>query len=122
MVENIPRGPYGRGVHLVSMPVKEWRKSLRDGIPASAIIRGELSNIITESIVGVSRWLLNDPRCTRTESFFLCWATIEAVYWQLADRMESRMVRRCLECRRFFVARDKRQDYCPPLPGATRSR
>lgn len=121
-IEGVQRGPYARGVHLFTMSTRDWRKSLQDGVPASALIRRNLSDIISENIAGVRRWLVTDPHCTRSESFFLCNAMIEAVYWQLADRMEAKMVRRCLECRRFFVSRDKRQQYCPPLPGSSRSR
>lgn len=121
-VESVPRGPYAWGVQLGFLPIKEWRQSLRSGITPSAIIRQSLCNLITENVAGVRRWLVTDPHGSRAESFFLCSATIEAVYWQLADRMEARMVRRCAECQRFFVARDKRQQYCPPLPGSTRSR
>jgi len=121
-VENVPRGPYAWGVRLGFLPIKDWRQSLRSGVGPSAIIRQSLCNLITENMAGVRRWLVTDPHGSRAESFFLCSAMIEAVYWQLADRMEARLVRRCVECRRFFVARDKRQQYCPPLPGSTRSR
>ena len=121
-VETVPRGPYAWGVRLGTLPVKEWSQILRTGAAASAIIRLALCDLINENIAGIRRRLVTDPRGSRTESFFLCSATIEAVYWQLADRMEARMIQRCSECRRFFVARDKRQQYCPPLPGSTRSR
>ena len=66
--------------------------------------------------------MMTGPIGSRAESFFLSQATIEAVYWQLADKIEAKMILRCSECRRFFVARDKRQQYCPPLPGSARSR
>ena len=121
-LEDVPRGPYAWGVHLCTLPVKEWRQSLRTGVRASAIIRLALCHLVNENIAGIRRWLVTNPHASRAESFFLCSATIEAVYWQLADRMEARMIQRCAECQRFFVARDKRQQYCPPLPGSTRSR
>lgn len=120
--EGVERGPYAWGIRLGNVPVKEWRHSLKKGVPASAIVRLALCNIITENITGIRRWLVSDVHGSRAESSFLCNGTIEAVYWQLADGMEAKDVRRCLECRRFFLARDKRQQYCPALPGSTRSR
>lgn len=120
-VEGIPaRLPFARGVHLFRLPIREWRESLKR-LAASAIIRPQLCHIITENIAGVRREFITDPFNSRADSIFFG-ATIEAVYWQLADKMEARMVRRCDECQRFFVARDKRQRYCPALPGSTRSR
>jgi hypothetical protein len=121
-LEGIPRGPYAWRERLRYLPLKEWRQELRGGAVSSTLIRRSVCDLITENIAGVKRWVLADPRGLRPESSFLCSATIEAVYWQLADRMEARMIRRCAECRRFFAARDKRQQYCPPLPGSTRSR
>jgi hypothetical protein len=121
-VEEVPRGPYAMRDRIVSLPVREWREALRRGTTASAIIRLHLCDLITENIAGVRRWMMTDPIGSRAESFFLPQATIEAVYWQLADKIEAKLIRRCTECQRFFVARDQRQQYCPPLPGSTRSR
>jgi hypothetical protein len=122
-VEGIPaRGPYAWGVRLGALPVKEWNQSLKTGVEASAIIRLAVCDLINENIAGIRRRLVTDPHGFRAESFFLCSATIEAVYWQLADKMESGMIRRCDECKRFFVTRDPRRRYCPALPGSTRSR
>lgn len=121
-VEEVPRGPYAMRHRIVSLPVKEWREALGEGTAPSVIIRQPLCDLITENIAGIRRWMMTDPLGSRAESFFLCHATIEAVYWQLADKLEARMIQRCSECHRFFVARDKRQQYCPSLPGSTRSR
>ncbi len=121
-VESVTRGPYAMRDRIVFLPVREWREALRKGTAPSVIIRRPLCDLITENIAGVRRWLMTDPFGSRAESFFLCQATIEAVYWQLADKMEAKMIQRCAECKRFFVARDKRQQYCPSLPGSTRSR
>lgn len=121
-LEGVTRGPYAMRDRIVTLPVKEWRESLSRGVAPSTIIRRPLSDMITENIAGIRRWLITDPFGSRSDSFFLHTGMIEAVYWQLADKMEAKMVRRCAECKRFFVARDKRQQYCPPLPGSTRSR
>jgi hypothetical protein len=122
-LESVPRGPYAVRDQIVPLPVKEWRAHLEEGrLRPSIIIRHPVCNLITENIAGVRRRLITDPLGSRSESFFFPAATIEAVYWQLADKMEVKMIQRCAECRRFFIARDKRQHYCPPLPGSTRSR
>lgn len=121
-VEGVMRGPYAVRDQISSLPVNEWRQALREGVGPSIIIRRTVCDLITENISGVHRRLVTDPSGMQSDSLFLCNATIEAVYWQLADKMEAQMVRRCAECRRFFVARDKRQQYCPPQPGSTRSR
>jgi hypothetical protein len=118
---DVTRGPYAMRDQIVTLPVKEWREALRNGIAPSVIIRRPLCDLIAENIAGVRRWLITDPHGSRAESFFFG-TTIEAAYWQLADKMEAKMVLRCAECKRFFVARDKRQQYCPPLPGSSRSR
>jgi hypothetical protein len=115
-------GPYAWGATLVGLPTDVIRHELRRGIPAAAIARNYLSRYITENVVGVTRLLNTDAQRTRLASLFTFRGMIEAVYWQLADRAESGGVRRCRQCRHFFVARDKRQQYCPPFPGATRSR
>lgn len=122
-LEAVPRGPYAWRDRISYLPLKEWHQALRSGeVSPSALIRRSICDLITENIAGVKRWMLTNPRGSDAESSFLCSATIEAVYWQLADRMEAKMIRRCAECKRFFVARDKRVQYCPPLPGSTRSR
>jgi hypothetical protein len=112
--------PYAKRAQLIRLPVREWRESLKRH-SASVIIRPQLCHLITENIAGVRREFITDPFNSHADSFFFG-STIEAVYWQIADKMEAKMVRRCDECHRFFVARDKRQRYCPALPGSTRSR
>jgi len=113
--------PYARRDQLFELPAREWRKSLRSGAAPSAIIRRELCQIITDNIAGMHREFVIEPGAIEAESFFLC-TTVEAIYWQLADQIETNMVRRCLDCRKFFIARDKRQQYCPLLPGSTGGR
>jgi len=120
-VDDIPRNTTFACRASLIRPVKSWHEDLQSKITPSSLIRVQLSRIITENIAGVRREFVTDPFGSRTDSVFIG-TTIEAVYWQLADKMEARMVRRCEECNRFFVARDKRQQYCPPLPGSTRSR
>jgi hypothetical protein len=117
VLEDVTRGPYAMRDRLVFLPVEDWRES-----EPEAVIRRTLSDLITENTSGIRRWLVTDPTCSQIELAFLCHATIEAVYWQLADKMEAGMVRRCLECRRFFISRDKRQTYRPPIGDSKRSR
>jgi hypothetical protein len=107
-LENVKRGPYSTRDRIISLPVREWRDLLRKGTAPSTIIRRPICDLITENTAGIRRWLISDPLGSRSDSFFLCNATIEAVYWQIADKMEAEMIRRCAECKRFFVARDKR--------------
>jgi hypothetical protein len=123
-IENVPpRGPYAWRENLGPLPIREWHQSLRGRkVAPSVIIRWPVCKLITENIAGVRRWLETDPWGLRAESFFLTNGAIEAVYWQLADGMENGKIQRCVECHRFFIARDKRQQYCPPFPGSTRSR
>ena len=76
---------------------------------------------INRNIQGIQRSLREGAQ-GHSKSFFTFRATIEAVYWQLADLLEGGQVRRCEECGRFFPAKDKRQRYCPPAPDRKRSR
>ncbi|HWA96774.1 MAG TPA: hypothetical protein VG844_19425 [Terracidiphilus sp.] len=114
---------YARGSELCTLPVQSWRKALKRRARASAIIRAQLSHTITENVAGVQRVFLADPFGARIDSLF-SGTVIEAVYWQIGDKMEARTIVRCHDpqCARFFIARDKRQQYCPPLPGSKRSR
>src|ERR1017187_6655100 len=82
--------PYAQRAQLIRLPVREWRESLKRHT-ASAIIRPHLCHLITENIAGVRREFITDPFNSRADSFFLG-VTIEAVYWQLADKMEAKMV------------------------------
>jgi hypothetical protein len=115
-----PRG-YAMRDRIITLPVEDWRGGRKAAAP-SVILRQMLCDLITENVAGVRRWLITDPFGSRADSLFSGQSMIEAVYWQLADKMGAGMIRRCAECQRFFVARDKRVQYCPPLPGATRSR
>jgi hypothetical protein len=94
---------------------------LRNTTSAIHVLRQRLSFIITGNIAGVTRSLLLS-RSGTVSSLLTFRAMIEAVYWQLANRLEGGGVRRCLSCGGFFLSRDKRQQYCPPHPGSTRSR
>jgi hypothetical protein len=122
VLENAGRGPYAWSSELVYLPTDSIRHELQKRTPASAIARNYLSRYITENIVGVTRILNTDAHRTRLASLFTFRAMIEVVYWQLTDRAEYGGVRHCAQCKHFFVARDKRQQYCPPFPGSTRSR
>jgi hypothetical protein len=122
-VETTTSGPYAwrLGVGKLSTKFAQSTLETRPQLHAG-IARGWLRNFITDNIAGISRRMDMDAYGTRLVSFFSFRAMIETVYWQLADKAESGGIRRCLECKRFFVARDKRQQYCPPFPGASRSR
>jgi hypothetical protein len=115
-------GLYAFGRQLVNLPTDHIRDALKRNVPAAGLARLYIGRYITENILGITRRLQTNPQLTRVASAFVFRAMIETVYWQLANRLESGGVRRCAECRRFFIARDKRQQYCPPFPGSTRSR
>jgi len=121
-LEQVSPGPYAMGLGLFNLPVDDIHWGLKHDIPAAALVRQHISRIVSENIADVRRFLFTDMRCTRIESFISFHGMIEAVYWQLADRIDGGGIRRCLACKEFFVARDKRQQYCPPFPGSTRSR
>ncbi len=80
-----------------------------------------LRHLLNPNIQGVRRKLYQGAQ-GRSRSFFSFQAMIEAVYWQLVYRLEQGGIRRCEECGRFFVARDRRLRYCPAPTGTLRSR
>ena len=121
-VETTRPGPYIWGQRIGKLPTRFTDHSLKKNVPPAAIARNWLTRLITDNIQGITRRLSTDAYGSRLASYFSFKAMIETVYWQLADRVEGGGVRRCLECRRFFLTRDKRQQYCPPYPGSTRSR
>lgn len=117
------RGPYAWGLIVAGLPDKFTKHTLKIHPQGhAAIARGWLSNFITDNIAGIRRRLQEDAYGSRLASYFGFGAMIQTVYWQLADTIERGGIRRCRSCQRFFLARDKRQQYCPPFPGATRSR
>lgn len=129
-LEQFPDGPYALLEKIIeidlrcdiSPPKNETEKKLRGHVKASHVARIEVCKFVSYNIERVGRRLLTDRFATKIDSYISFHAMIEAVYWQLADRIEGGGVRRCLACKQFFVARDKRQQYCPPWPGSTRSR
>jgi hypothetical protein len=122
-LEIIKPGPYAAEARIVNLPsAAHINRMLKENVPASAIVRRFIGTLITENIVRVRRRMSLDMFGTRIDSSLYFPAMIAAVYWQLADRLEGGGIRRCLGCKEFFVARDKRQQYCPAWPGSTRSR
>ena len=79
-----------------------------------------LRSLINPNIREVALQLYEAPQ-GKSQTFFRFRAMIEVVYWHLANALERGEVRRCAECRRPFIATDRRQRFCPP-PGAGRSR
>ncbi len=79
-----------------------------------------LRSLINPNIREVAFQLYEAPQ-GKSQFFFHFRAMIEVVYWHLANALEGGKVRRCAECRRPFIATDRRQRFCPP-PGAGRSR
>jgi hypothetical protein len=135
-VRNKPAGPFAVGYHVaqeITWPriprdrkrAKEYEAHLLDPAAAPTLAAGIVRNYINCNISGIRRDLYTPVSVSpapRGRSKFTFRAMIEAVYWQLADRLERGGIRRCIECGRYFVARDPRQVHCPPFPGAKRSR
>ena len=123
-IQDLPAKGYAAQASMVSLPTDRWRESLRDAARPSELIGFEICNLISSNIRGVERWVDSGygALTANPKTYFVSSSTIEAIYWQLADKIAAELIRRCEGCRRFFIARDKRQTYCPPFPGSTRSR
>lgn len=67
--------------------------------------------LINENIDGVRQAI--EPVGRSEDSFFQYRALIEMAYWHLHNRVMDGKLRRCKECRKFFVRRDKREKFCP---------
>jgi hypothetical protein len=94
----------------------------RDMGLSAGVVRRRVASFITENIRGITRRMETDLLGTRARSLFTFRGMIETIYWQLANKLDQGGIRRCNACRSIFVARDKRQNYCPAFPNATRSR
>ncbi len=113
----LPTGPHGYAGVIRNQEfyaTVNWPK-----FPAATAI-GLANTFLNPNIAGIRRQVFEVRGHAR--SYFTFRAMIEAIYWQLADKLENGGIRRCEECKRFFVARDKRQRYCPPPDGLKRSR
>ena len=124
VIRSLPSGPYACSSDI--MEPEDWatpkcrKEFLKDPVRSAQLIA---SRLINRNIRGINREIFGPVVGLQPKSRFVFRAMIEAVYWQLADKLEQgRGVRRCPECGRFFVARDKRSMYCPPPDGLTRSR
>ncbi len=67
--------------------------------------------LINENISGIR--LALEPVGRSEDSFFEYQALIEMAYWHLHNIVIEGKLRRCKECRNFFVQRDKREKFCP---------
>jgi hypothetical protein len=86
-----------------------------------AAARELVHKLINPNLAGIRRELrLRGDGTSR--SVFAFDAMIDVVYWRLADSVAGDMIRRCEDCRRPFISRDKRNKYCPAAPGVRRSR
>lgn len=116
-LDEFPAGPYGYAGVIRNQGIYatvNWPRH-----PAATAI--EVANMfLNPNIEGIRRKVFEVRG--RARSYFTFRAMIQAIYWQLADKLENGGIRRCEDCKRFFVARDKRQRYCPPPDGLKRSR
>ncbi len=126
VLRSLPSGPYAYSSNIMTQ--EYWATSkckkefLKDPVRSAQLIA---SRLINPNIKGINREISGPDLGLQPKSRFVFRAMIETVYWQLADKLEQgRGVRRCPECGRFFVARDKRSIYCPLAgmsPAAPRS-
>ncbi len=124
VLRSLPSGPYAYSSDIVALEywaTRECKKRfLKEPVRSAQLVA---SRLINPNIKGINREISGPDFGLQPKSRFVFRAMIEAVYWQLADKLEQGSgVRRCPECGRFFVARDKRSMYCPPPDGLTRSR
>lgn len=75
---------------------------------ASKIVR----TLLDENVKGITRKSF-PTKDHQIQSFFRFDALIQVVYWQLFDAAEKGELRRCKQCQAPFIARDKRQRFCP---------
>lgn len=81
-----------------------------------------LKELLNENVKGIRRkaFLTKDPY--KIKSYFHFDALIQVVFWQLFDAAENGEFRRCKQCQAPFIARDKRQRFCPARYGEKESR
>ncbi len=82
-----------------------------------AVARRLLAERLNPNLVGVVRVYDAEAAGPR----FAVRVLVEAIYWELADRLETRTtIRRC-PCGALFFAIDQRQKHCPPREGQRES-
>ncbi len=101
----------------VPIDIIDIRKFLREAGEVTTATQ-VLAALITPNLIGVPRAI--DP--VSGVAVFRFTALVQAVYWLIADRMDSRSLRHCQECGGLFLADDERERYCPPPPGVRQSR
>jgi hypothetical protein len=129
-IETAKTGPYslGKRAPITALPKKEillrldtaakMKSWITPSVEAQQIVR----QFISENIKGIHRTVMPPRPGGRMSTILSYHAMIEVAYWHLANQIDGGGIRKCLECGRYFVSRDKRQQYCPALPGSTRSR
>ena len=125
IISNFPAPPFGLGWRTNHLDFRADYDHYRKFHPAPNAIdhaHSIVDRIINPNISGVSRQFSHRHSRTQSRSTWVFNGMIEAVYWQLADKFEHGGIRRCRNCERTFVARDKRQHFCPPPDGLKRSR
>jgi hypothetical protein len=81
--------------------------------------RSIISTIVNDNLAGVTRRLTWGA--DRATSTFEPASLLDAIYWLLADAVIGHSVKQCgyENCRRFFVARNPKMEFCPSPAGDT---
>lgn len=100
LVDNVVRRPSNGRKHLAPTPEDVARAVRRE--------------IINQNIGGIHRYVSIDEK-GHDRSYFRYTATIEVVYWHLANVIEGGIVKRCEGpgCGGMFIQTDPRQRFCP---------
>jgi hypothetical protein len=81
-----------------------------------AVQRRLVAALLNPNLAGISR----QYGALRGVPEFRCRALIEALYWQLADKLGEFTIRTC-KCGALFFPTDERQKFCPPPDGRNES-
>ena len=85
--------------------------------PPLDVARRIIAELLTPNLAGVTRIYDAQTGAPR----FHVRVLIEAIYWQLADRLDGRHTLRQCPCGALFFAQDARQRHCPPQAGQRES-
>jgi hypothetical protein len=81
-------------------------------------LRGVRRGVHVEDHTNLKSWRGRNDRCV-LKTVFRFQSLLDAIYWLLADAVvgEPGMIRKCLNCGRFFLASHGREKYCPQKEG-----
>lgn len=109
--EEILDGPYALAGQIVRIPFKSVSSTV---FRALGIVRYLMNENLGETR---RQFQMTEKRGLRT--IFVFRNLAQVIYWQLADRLANRSLRRCQECGRIFTHPNARMRFCPPAKGQT---